>query len=123
MKYLYLNIDDVIIDIVDDVKPMRKNENGIIIPCYPDKAQAFMGTNEKLYPKMGINLIPTFEDIKEWKAVEEIPEGIRPRIFKYQDGEFTEAEGYELTSEELTESTLQQRADIDYIAMETGVDI
>lgn len=123
MKYLYRNIDNTIIDIVDDVKPVRINENRITITCYPDKAQGFMGTNEKIYPKIGTNLIPTFEDVKDWIGVEEIPEYVRPRIYKYEDGEFTEAEGYELSAGELTTSTLQQRADIDYIAMETGVDI
>lgn len=115
MKYLYLNINNIIIDIVDDVRPVMMNKNNIIVECYPDKAQAYMGNNEKIYPKMGINLIPTFEDIKEYVAVEEVPEGVVPRAFKYEDGEFVQAEDYELTGLELTNSSIQQRADIDYI--------
>ena len=113
--YLYLNINNIIIDIVEDCKPVMKNSNGIIIPCYVDKAQGYMGNNERIYPKMGINLIPTFEDIKEYVAVEEVPEGVIPRAFKYEDGEFVQAEDYELTGLELTNSSIQQRADIDYI--------
>lgn len=123
MKFLYRNIDNTIIDIVDDVKPVRVNENGYTITCYPDKAQGFMGNGEKIYPKMGTNLIPTFEDVKDWIGVEEIPEYVRPRIYKYEDGEFSEAENYELPGNELARESLQQRADIDYMAMEVGVDL
>ena len=121
--YLYLNINNIIIDIVDDVKPVMKNSNGIIIPCYVDKAQGYMGTNEQIYAKIGVNFIPSFTDIKEFVNVEEVPDYVVPRVFKYENGEFAEAESYELSGSELTNSSLQQRADIDYIAMETGVDI
>ena len=121
--YLYLNINNIIIDIVEDCKPVMKNSNGIIIPCYVDKAQGYMGTNEQIYAKIGVNFIPSFTDIKEFVNVEEVPSYVVPRVFKYENGEFVEAESYELSGSELTNSSLQQRADIDYIAMETGVDI
>ena len=121
--YLYLNINNIIIDIVEDCKPVMKNSNGIIIPCYVDKAQGYMGNNEQIYAKIGVNFIPSFTDIKEFVNVEEVPSYVVPRVFKYENGEFVEAENYELPNNELTNSTLQQRADIDYIAMETGVDI
>lgn len=121
--YLYLNINNIIIDIVDDVKPVMKNSNGIIIPCYVDKAQGYMGNNEKIYAKVGVNFVQQFEDIMSVVGVEEVPQFVRPRVFKYEDGEFIEAQDYELSVDELTNSTLQQRADIDYIAMETGVDL
>lgn len=121
--YLYLNIDNVIIDIVDDVKPVMKNKNDIIVSCYIDKAQGYMGNNEKIYAKVGQNFVQQFEDIMSVVSVEEVPQYVRPRVFKYEDGEFSEAENYELPNNELTNSTLQQRADIDYIAMETGVDL
>ena len=121
--YLYLNINNIIIDIVEDCKPVMKNSNGIIIPCYVDKAQGYMGNNEQTYAKIGVNFIPSFTDIKEFVNVEEVPSYVVPRVFKYENGEFVEAENYELPNNELTNSTLQQRADIDYIAMETGVDI
>lgn len=121
--YLYLNINNIIIDIVDDVKPVMKNKNNIIISCYPDKAQGYMGNNEKIYAKVGQNFVQQFEDIMSVVGVDEVPQYVRPRVFKYEDGEFSEAENYELPNNELTNSTLQQRADIDYIAMETGVDL
>ena len=113
--YLYLNINNIIIDIVDDVKPVLKNSNGIIIPCYTDKAQGYMGNNEKIYAKVGVNFVQQFEDIMSVVGVEEVPEYVKPRIFKYEDGQFTEAEDYELSSQELTSESAKQRADIDYI--------
>jgi hypothetical protein len=121
--YLYLNINNIIIDIVDDVKPVMKNSNGIIVKCYPDKAQGYMGNNEKIFAKVGVNFVQQFEDIMSVVGVDEVPQYVRPRVFKYENGEFSEAENYELPNNELTNSTLQQRADIDYIAMETGVDL
>ena len=51
---LYLNINNIIIDIVEDCKPVMKNSNGIIIPCYVDKAQGYMGNNEQIYAKIGV---------------------------------------------------------------------
>ena len=121
--YLYLNINNIIIDIVEDCKPIMKNSNGYIVPCYVDKAQGYMGNNEQIYAKVGQNFVNQFEDIMSVVGVEEVPEYVRPRVFKYENGEFSEAENYELPNNELTNSTLQQRADIDYIAMETGVDL
>ncbi len=121
--YLYLNINQVILDIVEDVKPLLKNKNGIIIPCYPDKAEGYMGTNEKIYAKAGYNFVPTFEDVFSYVAVSEIPEYVQPRFYKYVNGEFVQADKFELSPEQLTQSSEQQRADIDYIAMETGVDL
>ena len=121
--YLYLNINNIIIDIVEDCKPVMKNSNGIIIPCYVDKAQGYMGNNEQIYAKIGVNFIPSFTDIKEFVNVEEVPSYVVPRVFKYENGEFLEAENYELPNNELTNSTLQQRADIDYIAMEVSVEL
>ena len=113
--YLYLNINNIIIDIVEDCKPVMKNSNGIIIPCYVDKAQGYMGTNEQIYAKIGVNFIPSFTDIKEFVNVEEVPSYVVPRVFKYENGEFSQATDYELSSGELTSQSIQQRADIDYI--------
>ena len=113
--YLYLNINNIIIDIVDDVKPVMKNSNGIIIPCYVDKAQGYMGNNEKIFAKVGVNFVQQFEDIMSVVGVEEVPQFVRPRVFKYENGEFSQAEDYELPNKELTNESIQQRADIDYI--------
>lgn len=113
--YLYLNINNIIIDIVEDCKPIMKNSNGYIIPCYVDKAQGYMGNNEKIYAKVGQNFVQQFEDIMSVVGVDEVPQYVRPRVFKYENGEFSEAENYELSSQELTSESVQQRADIDYI--------
>lgn len=113
--YLYLNIDNVIIDIVIDVVPVMTNKNNIIVPCYEDKAQGYIGNNGIIYAKVGNNFPQKFEDIMNVVGVDEVPEYVKPRIFKYEDGQFTEAEDYELSSQELTSESVQQRADIDYI--------
>ena len=82
-----------------------------------------MGNDEKIYAKVGQNFVQQFEDIMSVVGVDEVPQYVRPRVFKYEDGEFLEAENYELAGSELTRESLQQRADIDYMAMEVGVDL
>jgi hypothetical protein len=121
--YLYLNINNVIIDVVDVIRPVMKNCNGIVVECCPDEAQGYMGTNEKIYAKVGYNFVNQFEDISNIQCVDIIPSYVIPRVFKYENEEFVEADKYELPAEELTNDAIQQRADIDYIAMEMGVDL
>ena len=121
--YLYLNINNIIIDIVEDCKPVMKNSNGIIIPCYVDKAQGYMGNNEQIYAKVGQNFVNQFEDIMSVVGVEEVPQYVRPRVFKYENGEFSQATDYELSSGELTSQSIQQRADIDYIAILEDIEL
>ena len=103
--YLYLNIDNIIIDIVDDVKPIYRNKNNIIVLCYLDKAQGFLGSNNEIYAKMGINFIPSYTDVKEFVFVENIPDYVIPRMYKYENGQFTKAEHYELSNAQLTPYT------------------
>ena len=113
--YLYLNRDCIIIDIVEDIKPVRKNVNGIIIPCCINESQGFIGSAEKIYAKVGFNFISSFDDILTYACVEEVPDYVVPRLYKYIDCEFIEAEEYELSGVQLTTESNRHRADIDYI--------
>ena len=121
--YLYLNNQGVIIDIVEDFKPVRKNKNGITVFCSMDDAEGYIGSDDQIYAKSGVNLIPAYTDIIR-VVMTDVPEEVVRLAFKYIDGEFIPNEDTVILDEKaLSESAAEQRADIDYIAMETGVEL
>lgn len=121
--YLYLNNQGVIIDIVEDFKPVRKNKNGITVFCSMDDAEGYIGSDDQIYAKLGVNLIPAYTDIIR-VVMTDVPEEVVRLAFKYIDGEFIPNEDTIILGEKaLSESAAEQRADIDYIAMETGVEL
>ena len=84
MKYLMLNNSNVIIDIVDTVKPVMKNRNGITVLCKADEAQGYIGSdNDTIYAKFGSQFQPTYYDIAKIYAVDSIPKLVVPLMFKY----------------------------------------
>lgn len=84
MKHLLLNKNGVIIDIVDAVKSVMKNKNGITILCKADEAQGYIGSdNDTIYAKIGSQFQPSYYDIAQIYAVEEIPQLVVPLMFKY----------------------------------------
>lgn len=84
MKHLLLNKNGVIIDIVDNVKPVMKNKNDITILCRADEAQGYIGSdNDTIYAKIGSQFQPSYYDIAQICAVEEIPQLVVPLMFKY----------------------------------------
>ena len=95
MKHLLLNKDNVIIDIVDTVKPVMKNKNGITVLCKADEAQGYIGSdNDTIYAKIGSQFQPTYYDIAKAVSVGEIPALVVPLMFKYG---FENAEATEMT--------------------------
>ena len=46
--YLYLNRDGVIIDIVEEHKPVKKNRNGITVFCGNDDAEGYIGSDDQI---------------------------------------------------------------------------
>lgn len=95
MKHLMLNKDNVIIDIVDTVKPVTKNRNGITVLCKADEAQGYIGSdNDTIYAKIGSQFQPTYYDIAKIIAVAEVPRLVSPLMFKYG---FENAETAEMT--------------------------
>ncbi len=121
--YLYLNYQGVIIDIVEDFKPVKKNKNGITVFCGMDDAEGYIGSDNQIYAKSGANLIPAYTDILS-VVMTDVPEEVVPLAFKYIGGEFVPNEDtIILDGKALSKSAAEQRADIDYIAMETGVEL
>lgn len=91
--FLLLNKSHVIIDIVDNIRYVYKNTNGLTILCYEDKAEGYIGSdNETIYAKMGMQFQPSFTDIALTALVNEIPSGVIPRSWKYVDNEFIKNE-------------------------------
>jgi hypothetical protein len=101
--YLYINTEQVIVDIVEDFKPIKRNKNNIFIVCDMEKAQAFIGSNDIIYPKIGVNIVPSFYDVISVVNVDNIPEDVQVLKWKYVDGEFVRnSEPYPLNNLPLT---------------------
>jgi len=114
MKHLLLNKDNVIIDIVDTVKPVMKNRNGITVLCKADESQGYIGSdNNTIYAKMGSQFQPSYYDVAHIYAVESVPALVTPLMFKYgfensEDTEmsfFMNEEPYPETNTNLTSRT------------------
>lgn len=121
--YLYLNRDGVIIDIVKEHKPVKKNKNGITVFCGNDDAEGYIGSDDQIYSKMGANIIPAYTDISNI-VMAEIPEGVTRLNYKYVDGEFVEnEEAYPLDNTTLTKATAVNTANIDYIAAMSDIEL
>ena len=84
MKHLMLNKDNVIIDIVDKIKPVMKNRNGITVLCKGNEAQGYIGSDDTtIYAKRGTQFQPSYYDIAECYEVDEVPKLVVPLMFKY----------------------------------------
>ena len=91
--FLLLNKSNVIIDIVDNIRYVYKNTNGLTVLCYEDKAEGYIGSdNDTIYAKMGMQFQPSFTDIASTAFVNEIPSGVTPRSWKYVDNKFVKNE-------------------------------
>jgi len=122
--FIYLNTQQVIIDIVENFKPIKKNRNNIFIPCDFNDAQAIVGSNDAIYAKAGINIVPSFSDIFSVVSVDNVPENVEPLKWKYVDGEFVEnTDPYPYDNITLTNTTEKNTADIEYIAIMSDIDI
>lgn len=123
-KYLYLNKDNVIIDIVDLPKYVRRNSNNLTILCSPGQAQGLVGSdNETVYAMIGTQFIPSYSDIAGVVPAE-ISGEIVPLKYKYEDGRIVKnTDAYPETNIELTAKTDKNASDIDYIAMMTDVEL
>ena len=62
MKHLLLNKDNVIIDVVDDVKYVKKNENNLVVLCHQHDAQGYIASNnESIHAKFGTQFRLSFK--------------------------------------------------------------
>lgn len=123
-KYLYLNINHVIIDIIDIPKYVRRNSNDLTILCSADQAQGYIGSdNETIYAKIGVQLIPSYSDIAS-VAEAEVSKEIVPLKYKYVNGEIVKnPDAYPADNIELTAKSEKNTADIEYLAMMTDVEL
>ena len=128
MKHLLLNKDNVIIDVVDTVKPVMKNKNGITVLCKADEAQGYIGSdNDTIYAKVGSQFQPSYYDVASVIAVEKVPALVKPLMFKYgfESAEATEysfymnEEEYPETNKNLTVRT----TDIEDMILEMSMDV
>lgn len=113
-------------DIVDSVKPVRKNENDIVILCNYEECQGYIGSdNETVFARLGKQLQPQFTDVAlVVMASEEIPEEVEPLTYKFIDGEFVENEDdYPLDNTALTREAAKISADVEYIAVMVDVEL
>ncbi len=87
-KFVMLNKDAVVIDIVDVVKPVRKAANGNTILCDPEICEGYIGSdNNTVYAKMGMQFQPSFYDIAQMYMVDDVPALVTPLTHKYDPEE------------------------------------
>lgn len=124
--FLLLNKSNVIIDIVENVRYVYKNSNGLTILCFEDKAEGYIGSdNDTIYAKIGMQFQPSFTDIASTAFVDKIPDGVIARSWKYVDNKFVKNEDIhplEYNSERqaiLTNDT----SNITYLAMMANISL
>ena len=124
--FLLLNKSNVIIDIVENVRYVYKNSNGLTVLCFEDKAEGYIGSdNDTIYAKIGMQFQPSFTDIASTAFVDKIPDGVIARSWKYIDNEFVKNEDVhplEYNSERqaiLTNDT----SNITYLAMMANISL
>lgn len=126
-KFLLLNKSDVIIDIVDEVRYVKKNENNLVVLCHQHDAQGYIGSdNETIYPKIGTQFRPSYDDIAKESAVDELPEGVVPLRYKYdwETCKIVENEDpYPADNTTLTTMAELNTANLEYLAMMTDINL
>lgn len=124
-KFLLLNKDNVIIDIVDQIKYVMINVNKLTVLCRQHEAQGYIGSdNHTIYAKAGTQFKPSYDDIAKECAVESIPEGVVPLQYKFDfetDKIVENKEPYPADNTTLTLAAAQTAANLEYIAMMTDV--
>ena len=119
--FLLLNKENVVIDVVEKVKTVTKAKNGTIILCEAEKAEGYIGSdNDTIYAKMGYGF-PAYTDVA---SVVEYDGEVEPIVCKYINGEVVENEDdIQFSNKSLTRGFAKNTADLEYVAMMTGVDI
>lgn len=105
--YLLLNVSDVIIDIVDNIKYVKKNSNGISQLCYPYEAEGIIASdNNSVYLMSGKQITPSFYDIYKAVQVDSIDKEVECLKYKYTNGKFVvNTDSYPDTNLNLTKTT------------------
>lgn len=108
-KIAMVNKDGAVVDIVDEVKPVRKGGNGVTILCDASQAQGYIGSdNETIYAKIGTQFQPSYYDIAGLYMVDsDIPKMVKPLVYKYspENGFYINEDSYPDTNTGLTKKT------------------
>lgn len=108
-KIVMVNKDGAVVDIVDEVKPVRKGGNGVTILCDASQAQGYIGSdNETIYAKIGSQFQPSYYDIAGLYMVDgDIPKIVKPLVYKYspENGFYINEDSYPDTNVGLTQKT------------------
>lgn len=112
--YILTNKDDVIIAICEVLKPCRQHKGQTIL-CKDAEAQGYVSADgESVYAKMGEQFQPSFDDIANVYATDDIPEEVEPLKYLY-DGEafIINEEPYPESNVKLTAETKVNSEDVD----------
>ena len=124
--FLLLNKSNVIIDIVENVRYVYKNSNGLTVLCFEDKAEGYIGSdNDTIYAKIGMQFQPSFTDIASTAFVDKVPDGVIARSWKYVNNEFVKNEDVhplEYNSERQAVLT-NDTSNITYLAMMANISL
>lgn len=106
--YLYLNRYSHIISINERETYVKRNANGIIIPCMRQEAYGIIDdAGDNIYYLAGKSDVENYTDIFKVVGVMEIPDDVMPRKYSYIDNEFVRNELYEDSAANLTSSTIE----------------
>ena len=124
--FLLLNKSNVIIDIVENVRYVYKNSNGLTVLCFEDKAEGYIGSdNDTIYAKIGMQFQPSFTDIASTAFVDKVPDGVIARSWRYVNNEFVKNEDVhplEYNSERQAVLT-NDTSNITYLAMMANISL
>lgn len=124
--YIYLNRNQVIIDIVYDARYIKINEkNGCkVLTDNVSEAIAMLGSdNDTMYPLANKQLYQTYEDIFQSVCVEEVPCSVSAINYRYVNGEFilnTEYLPYGIAEAKTNSDAISELYDL-YISLAGGV--
>lgn len=125
--FLLLNKDNVIIDIVDTVKYVKKNKNNIIVLCRQDEAQGYIGSDgDTIYAKAGSQLIPNYNDIAKWVSIDEVSNDVKPLEYAYdfENSKIIKNTGsYIMDNKTITDQLQNAIANMEYIAIMNDIEI
>lgn len=98
-----------------------------MVLCHQHDAQGYIGSdNETIYPKIGTQFRPSYDDIAKESAVDELPEGVVPLRYKYdwETCKIVENEDpYPADNTTLTTMAALNTANLEYLAMMTDINL
>lgn len=102
------NSSETVLDLVETVFPVKKNQFGCIVPCRVDDAEGYLGSNGNILVKEGNGLKDDYASVHDAIMVEDIPKYVKPFMYKYgtawADGVEDAEEKFYLNEDEYVDS-------------------